>query len=435
MRRVLYSLLWHLILPLVLLRLLWRARRQPDYLHHLGERFGAAPRPLHAPYIWVHAVSVGETRAAQPLIRALLDRYPHHDILLTHMTPTGRATGKELFGKELRIHQSYLPYELPWAIARFLRRTKPALGIIMETEIWPNLLAACADRRIPVALANARLSERSARGYRRLGRLASEAVAGFSMIGAQTEPDAARLRQLGARYVAVTGNLKFDMAAPESMQTLGLQFRDGCAGRPVIVFGCSRDGEEDAFLQAFARQAGPAVLLVLVPRHPQRFEEVEDMVRRRGLRIACRSQGLPIAADTQVWLGDSMGELFAYYAMADVAIIGGSWQPLGGHNLIEACAVGAPVIVGPHTFNFAEATDKAITAGAALRCEDAETAMREAIMLLADEALRTQMSQAARQFARAHRGATARTMAELEVLLPVDESTVVPPAHHGIPDL
>lgn len=417
MSRLLYTLLWILGMPLVIARLAWRARKQPEYLQHLAERFGAAPRRDHAPVIWLHAVSVGETRAAQPLIRALLERYPQHALLLTHMTPTGRATGAELFAHEPRIRQCYLPYELPWAIGRFLRRAQPELGVIMETEIWPNLLAACAAEEIPLVLANARLSARSARGYTRLGRLARKAVGRFSVIAAQTEPDAARLRQLGGRYVAVTGNLKFDMPVSDAQIARGEAFRRGAGERPTLVAACTRDGEEGPFLDAFKRLAPPEVLLVLVPRHPQRFELVAEQVEQQGLRLARRSEVQVLPAEVRVWLGDSMGELSAYYRMADVAIVGGSWQPLGGHNLIEACAVGTPVIVGPHTFNFAEASEKAIDAGAALRCADAEAAIETALELLGDPARRQRMGAACLHFSTEHRGATARTMAEIEVLL------------------
>ena len=410
MTRALYTLLWWVGMPLVLMRLVWRARRQPEYLQHLAERFGKAPLSGIRPCIWLHAVSVGETRAAQPLIKALLERFPDHDLLLTHMTPTGHATGAELFGGEARVRQSYLPYELPWALRRFLQRARPQVGIIMETEIWPNLLAAARTANIPMMLANARLSARSARGYQRLGRLARNAIECFAIIGAQSEADAQRLQSLGARNVVVTGNIKHDVEISAELLERGTKFRASCKHRPVLLAAITREGEEELLLDAFTKHATPEVLLVLVPRHPQRFDEVAQLVERRGLTLARRSQTDSIPDTVRVWLGDSMGEMVAYYRMADVAIMGGSWLPLGGHNLIEACAVGVPVIVGPHTFNFAEAADKAIEAGAALLCQDADAAVVKAIELMNDAATRNVMARAGLHFTTEHRGATLKTL-------------------------
>ncbi|MDQ7989795.1 MAG: lipid IV(A) 3-deoxy-D-manno-octulosonic acid transferase [Candidatus Dactylopiibacterium sp.] len=410
MNRLAYSALWHLALPLVALRLAWRARRQPEYLHHLAERFGAAPRAGARPRLWLHAVSVGETRAAQPVVRQLLARYPTHDVLLTHMTPTGRATGAELFGGEPRVQQAYLPYDLPWAQARFLARARPALGVVMETEVWPNLMRAARRAGLPMLLANARLSARSARGYQRLGALAHDAFASFAEVLAQTDDDARRLAACGARAPRVCGNVKFDVELPPERLALGERFRAAVPGRPVILAASTREGEEGPLLEAFARHAPADALLVLVPRHPQRFDDVAALVRKQGLTLARRSAGSVIGAEVRVWLGDSMGEMAAYYRMADVALIGGSWQPLGGQNLIEACAAGTPVLIGPHTFNFADATEKAIAAGAALRCADAGAALREAARLIADTATRQHMGAAGAAFAAANRGATARTL-------------------------
>ncbi|HEX5127166.1 MAG TPA: lipid IV(A) 3-deoxy-D-manno-octulosonic acid transferase [Rhodocyclaceae bacterium] len=409
MTRAFYTLLWWLAMPLVLLRLTWRARRQPDYLRHVAERFGQAPCSTERP-IWLHAVSVGETRAAQPLIMALLDRYPDHELLLTHMTPTGRTTGAELFGKHPRVKQSYLPYELPWALRRFLRRAKPQFGIVMETEIWPNLLADTEAAEVPMMLANARLSARSAQGYLRLGRLAHEAVGRFDLIGAQGDADAQRLKNLSAKKIVVTGNMKYDVRISTEMLARGAMFRTYCKHRYVLLAAITRDGEEELLLDAFAQHASAEILLVLVPRHPQRFDDVAQLIERRNLTLARRSQTTDIPDSTQVWLGDSMGEMVAYYRMADVAIIGGSWLPLGGHNLIEACAVGVPVIVGPHTFNFAEAADNAIDAGAALRCTDPSSAIIKAIELFGDQGTRQKMAQAGIKFTAEHGGATERTL-------------------------
>lgn len=417
MNRFAYSLLWHLGLPLIGLRLLWRARRQPEYLQHLGERFGAAPLPGERPRIWLHAVSVGETRAAQPLIKALLAAWPEHEILLTHMTPTGRATSEELFGKEARVTRCYLPYDFPWAQARFLARAKPSLGIVMETEVWPNLMQAARQAGLPMLLVNARLSARSARGYARLGTLARQTYGAFREVLAQTGDDAARLRDTGADPVSVCGNLKFDVELAPDRLALGERFRAAAAGRPVILAASTREGEEGPLLDAFMRHAPADALLVIVPRHPQRFDEVAALIAQRGLGSERRSDGLRIAPQTRVWLGDSMGEMVAWYRMADLALIGGSWAPLGGQNLIEACAVGTPVLVGPHTFNFTEAAEKAIAAGAASRCTDIDEGLRVAVALLGDDARRRRMGEAGQHFAAANRGATAKTMAVIGAVI------------------
>lgn len=417
--RLLYSTAWYIAAPLIFLRLVWRARRQPEYLHNLGERLGFHRQPVAASLMWVHAVSVGETRAAQPLVRGLLAKYPQHTLLLTQMTPTGRATALELFGADPRVRVAYLPYDTPGCVRRFMRHFRPAFGVVMETEVWPNLLRGARRAGVPVLLANARLSGRSARGYARLGGFARSVFADLAACGAQTEADAARLRAMGADPVQVTGNLKFEIAAPAEQLELGAAFRHRFGGRPVLVASNTRQGEEGPLLDAFLHHAPANLLLVLVPRHPQRFDEVARLIAQRGLTYERRSAAdAPIAASTRVWLGDSMGEMFAYYACADVAIVGGSWAPLGGHNLIEACAVGVPAIVGPHTFNFAQATADAIAAGAALRCADADEAVRTALGLLADAARRSAIGAAGRAFSAHHRGALAATLALVDTLAP-----------------
>ncbi|MGE5386627.1 MAG: lipid IV(A) 3-deoxy-D-manno-octulosonic acid transferase, partial [Betaproteobacteria bacterium] len=349
MARLVYSLLLYLASPLVWVRLLWRSRRQPEYLRHLGERWGFYAAKSALPVIWVHAVSVGETRAAEPLVRALIARYPGHALLLTGMTPTGREAALQVYGNS--VVQAYLPYDYLGAVSRFLKHFQPRCGVLMETEVWPNLLATCAASRIPVFLANARLSERSARGYARFGALARPAFAALSGAAAQDEADAARLLALGVKTVVVCGNLKFDVRVPEAMKDQGRRWRDALDKRPIWLAASTREGEEELVLDALARVGGDA-LLVLVPRHPQRFKAVAELLDQRGLATVCRSVGLP-NAQTRIWLGDSMGEMVAYYTLADVAFVGGSLLPLGGQNLIEAAACGCPVLVGPHTFNFA----------------------------------------------------------------------------------
>lgn len=416
--RLPYSLLWLLALPLALLRLAWRARRQPGYLRHVGERLGRYSVRAPCRVIWVHAVSVGETRAAEPLVRALLARWPEHSVVLTHMTPTGRETSKALFEGESRVLRVYLPYDMSCFAHGFLRHFRPVLGVIMETELWPNLLAACRRRRIPVMLANARLSERSARRYARLPALADLTMKALSAIGAQTAADAARLTALGAERISITGNIKFDIAPPPAMLALAEDFRARIGARPVLLAASTREGEEGPLLDAFARLAPPDVLLALVPRHPQRFDAVAELVRARGLTLQRRADGNAVAASTRVWLGDSMGEMFAYYAAAGVALIGGSWLPLGGQNLIEACAVGTPVIAGPHTFNFQLVAEQAVAAGAARRAPGIDEGVEQALALLRDAEARAAMADAGRRFAEAHRGATQRSIELLERLKP-----------------
>jgi 3-deoxy-D-manno-octulosonic-acid transferase len=420
MIRLLYSLAWWLALPLVFGRLWWRGRKEPGYRQHMAERFGFYSRRPAKDVLWVHAVSVGETRAAEPLIDALLREYPEHVILLTHMTPTGRATGKSLFSKHGdRLVQCYLPYDTGFMAGRFLRYFKPRICILMETEVWPNLIAQCAKYRVPVALVNARLSERSLAKAQRLSALMSDAARGFSCVAAQTEADADRLRRFGAPNVSVTGSIKFDVTPPEQALATGAALRAMMGKKPVLLCASTREGEEDLILDALNGGAGlDHALLVIVPRHPQRFDEVAAKVASRGLRLQRRSTlASPISDDVRVLLGDSMGEMFAYFTACDVAFIGGSLLPLGGQNLIEACAVGKPVLIGPHTFNFSVVSDEAISAGAALRVQDAAAMLQTASRLLANDQERLRMGGHAQAFARQHRGATTRTMALLQPLI------------------
>lgn len=419
--RLLYSLAWWLALPLVLGRLWWRGRKEPGYRQHLAERLGFhRDAPPAMPLLWVHAVSVGETRAAQPLIEALLADYPGHGILLTHMTPTGRATGQSLFGKYgARLRQSYLPYDTGWMTARFLRHFQPRICILMETEVWPNLMAQCVRHDVPVALVNARLSERSLRKGERLGTLMSDAARAMHCVGAQTEEDAARIRKLGAPEVAVTGSIKFDVTPPEEMLARGAALRARIGSRPVFLCASTREGEEALILDAVQETHLGDALLVIVPRHPQRFDEVAAMVAQHDLRLQRRSTlgEAALAQEVRVLLGDSMGEMFAYYAACDAAFIGGSLLPLGGQNLIEACAVGKPVLLGLHTFNFSAVSDDAVAAGAALRVDDARSMMQAAARLLRDAPERQRMGAAATAFAQQHRGATVRTVKLLQPLI------------------
>ena len=412
MPRLLYSILFYLAQPLLWLRLLWRSRKQPEYLQHLGERYGVYPQPARGPLFWLHVVSVGETRAAEPLIKALLDAYPDHALLLTHMTPTGRATGGELIAKYgTRLSQVYLPYDLPDACGRFLDHFKPRLGLLMETELWPNLIAAAKQRSLPLLLVNARLSLRSQRGYQRFSPLIRPALAALRAVAAQTPADAERLQAIGARRVSVLGNIKFDVTPSPEKLHLGALWRQVLGGRPVWLAASTREGEEVLILDAFARCQRPDLLLLLGPRHPQRFAEVAALIEERQFALCRRSAGMLPSLATQVWLGDSMGEMPAYFAVADLALIGGTLLDFGGQNLIEAAACGCPVLVGPHSYNFAQATADAVACGAALRIADADDAAGTVDRLLENGEALQAMRLAAASFSQAHRGATARTLA------------------------
>ena len=424
--RFLYNLALLALLPYVWLHLVLRSRKQPEYLEHLGERFGRYPSPRPSRQggervIWLHAVSVGETRAAAPIVAALKARYPDHRILLTHMTPTGRRTSEELFGDG--VERAYLPYDYPCAVRRFLRHFRPRVGVIMETELWPNLVAMCRDMGIPLLLANARLSEKSARRYTRFSNLTRGALQGFAALAAQTEADAARLRALGAPQVEVLGNVKFDLLPPPEQLAQGEALRQGLGARPVLLAASTREGEEALLFAALAKLPLGEALLLVVPRHPQRFGEVAALAARAGFVVQRRSENAPVAAQTQVLLGDSMGELFAYYAACDVAFVGGSLLDYGSQNLIEPCAVGRPVLIGRSTYNFTHAAEQALECGAARQIGTAEELLGTAQELLRDEAARRRMGEAGRAFAARHRGATAKTVALIERHLP--------PVSHG----
>jgi 3-deoxy-D-manno-octulosonic-acid transferase len=423
--RAWYATGWWLVLPVVAGYLLWRSLRQPEYRSFWGERFlgrGARPAP-GKPTVWVHAVSVGETRAAQPLIEALAAQYPQASFVLTHMTPTGRAVGAGVAARlPGRLVQRYLPYDFTLPVRRFLGETRPDIGIILETEIWPALLLAARAAQVPMVLVNARLSERSLARARRWETLIRAAAQAFTKVAAQSDADRARIAQLYAGDVVVLGNLKFDLAPPAELVEQGRALRVQLGKRPVWLFASSRDGEEALVLDAFkslgAELKSDAILLI-VPRHPQRFDEVARLIEARGLRCARRSAGAfakPPDGRT-ILLGDSMGEMAMYYAAADLALIGGSILPFGAQNLIEACAVGTPVVLGPSIFNFTQASNDALAAGAAVQVENAAQALLALERLSRDDVARAAMSEAARAFAAAHRGATERTVALIRGVL------------------
>ena len=424
--RRLYTLGWWLALPLVALYLLWRSLRQREYLRHWPERFlGRAaqvgPGAPRAPVIWLHAVSVGETRAAEPLVAALATEHPQASFVLTHMTPTGRAVGEGL-ARALpgRIAQRYLPYDVPFAIRRFFSEVTPAIGIVMETELWPNLLFGARAAGVPMVLVNARLSDRSLAKAQRAARLVRAAAACLARVGAQSIGDRDRIAQLYAGPVDVTGNMKFDIAPPSDLIERGRAMRTSFGERPVWLFASSREGEEALVLDAFRKtKMGSDPIFLIVPRHPQRFDEVARLIESRGFLCQRRSKGFKFAGDARpaVLLGDSMGEMALYYAAADAALIGGSLLPFGSQNLIEACAAGTPVVLGPSVFNFEQAARDAIGGGAAVQVSDAAEGVAALAAITLDPPRLDRMRSAALAFAAAHRGATARTVAMIEEVL------------------
>ncbi|HYN55550.1 MAG TPA: lipid IV(A) 3-deoxy-D-manno-octulosonic acid transferase [Methylotenera sp.] len=417
MTRTVYTFLLYLLLPFTPLKLLWRGRKQPEYLQHWCERYGFYSVLINKPVIWLHCVSVGETRAAAPLVKALLQQYPNHRVLLTHTTPTGRATSEQLFGDS--ISRVYLPYDVPFAVNRFLKHFKPAVGVLMETELWFNLIAGCKRQNIPLLLVNARLSEKSAIGYAKLGRLVNEGLQSLSAIAAQTQEDKTRLQSLGAHHLTVAGNLKFDVRPPQDAIQQGQHLRALLGThRAVFLAASTREGEEAIILDALAAINVANLLTVIVPRHPQRFNEVEALLQQRGLTYQKRSNLLQAIDDkTNYILGDSMGELFTYYAACDLALIGGSLLPFGGQNLIEAAVMGRAILIGPHTFNFADVTKNGVQADAVIQVKDA-TELREKIeYLLNNKTICEQMGAAGLRFTQASTGATAKVMQLIAVHL------------------
>jgi 3-deoxy-D-manno-octulosonic-acid transferase len=466
--RALYTAVTWCAQPLLRRKLRRRARAEPGYAVNVPERFGHYAQPLDSlvahssmdlmgRFVWIHAVSLGETRAAAILLRELRAQLPGMRLLLTHGTATGRAEGEKLL--QPGDVQVWLPWDTPGAVARFLRQFRPSIGVLMETEVWPNLIAGCQQRGVPLVLANARLNLKSWRGARRLAPLARPAYEGLTAVWAQSQADAQRLEDLGAPVRSVLGNLKFDLVPDAAQMERGRAWRM-LSDRPVVMLASTREGEETQWLQyiwskraaaqsnhaqgaieniakegveAQATQPGSlgalaaagAVQWLIVPRHPHRFDEVHHMLQGAGLSVSRRSAwhaDAPQPAD--VWLGDSLGEMAAYYAMADVVLLGGSFAPFGGQNLIEAAACGCPVVVGPHTFNFAEATELACQAGAAWRAPSLPVAADKACALVQDPERLKIARAAARSFALAHRGAARATARQVAHLLGLSTSTL-----------
>ncbi|MDQ2695317.1 MAG: lipid IV(A) 3-deoxy-D-manno-octulosonic acid transferase [Pseudomonadota bacterium] len=413
MRR-LYTLVLYLATPLVLLRLYWRGRQAPGYRRRWGERFGFIAPPPAAGCLWIHAVSVGEVRAALPLIRRLQGRYPDAPLLVTTTTPTGSRQVREALPG---VHHAYAPYDLPGAVARFFRRARPRLAVIMETELWPNLFHHCRAAGVPLVVANARLSERSMQGYARLAGLTARTLARVTVVAAQSGADGERFRRLGAPRVRVIGNIKYDLTPPPGLAEQGQALRRGFGGRPVLIAASTHQGEDEQVLEAFAalRRDLPEALLLLVPRHPERFAAVTALCRRQGLAVVTRSSGQSAVSD--VFMGDTMGELLLFYAAADVAFVGGSLVPTGGHNVLEPALLGLPVLFGPHMFNFAEIARHLLEAEAAWQVRDAADLAAAAGRLLANRALRESMGRHGQAVVESNRGALAALLEIIDGLL------------------
>lgn len=422
--RLLYTLLLTLLTPLILLRLWIKGRELPAYRQRIGERFGRVPAAPGGVAVWVHAVSVGESLAALPLIKALVATHGAGQVWVTTTTPTGSERVIAALGDSVR--HSYAPYDLPTVVARFLDRARPQKLVVMETELWPHLFRACARRGIPILIANARLSPRSFKGYGRVAGFTRATLADTTHIAAQSALDAERFSVLGAPKVSVAGNLKFDLALPEAQRARGQRIRAALgAGRPVWVAASTHDGEDEIALAAHSQvlRQLPDAVLILVPRHPQRFDAVARLVERLGFALQRRSEldfppaTLPSPASplpSPVLLGDSMGEMLAYLEASDLAVVGGSFVPVGGHNILEPAALGKPVLFGPQMYNFLPARELLLGCEAAQEIPDPSGLGEAVLQLLAHPAQRQAMGEAGRHAIAANRGALERLLALVE---------------------
>lgn len=397
--RSLYTTLFFVAMPLIIARLIWRGFSMYSYWYRWAERFGKSPvTSYNASIIWIHAVSVGEVEACRPLVKQLRTEYPKHQLLITTMTPTGSERVKLLF--EDTVLHCYLPYDLPFAIHRFLNRTKPQFGIIMETEIWPNLLLCCQQRDIPLVLANARLSERSAKAYARFPELTRTVLQSLPLIATQSQDDRKRFQQLGAdiKTVHAIGNLKYEISLPASLTDQADVMRHiWDSNRPVWIAASTHEGEEEMVINASrqVRIERPDLLLIIVPRHPQRFDRVAALASKAGFKTLRRSEQQPCPIDVQILIVDTMGELPLFYAASDVAFVGGSLVPHGGHNVLEPAALGRAIITGPHYFNFNEITTDFLAAEAAIKVNDTQGLAEATITLLQNPQQRAAMGDAA----------------------------------------
>lgn len=421
--RLFYSILWLFVLPLILLRLWWRGYKEPNYRQHIGERLGfywqLDKLNIIPPILWIHAVSIGEMRAAQPLIEALLKTNPQHLILLTHITAAGRTVGQQLLTSyKQRIIQSFFPYDISWICARFLYYFKPRISILIETEVWPNMIKQCVRYRVPIILVNARLSERSLHKWQYFQSIVFNTIKNINYIAAQSYADAQRLYTLGARNIVVTGSIKFDVKVPKQMFINGQKWRQSFNKRKVLLCASTREGEEQLIIDMLSKINKRDFLTIIVPRHPRRFHDVATLIKRRGFHMEFRSKMQEkLSEEIDILLGDSIGEMFSYYAACDIAFIGGSLLPLGGQNLIEACLLGKPVLIGQYTFNFHLISENAVKAGAAFRIRNAEMMLFMAQMLLNDNNLRIKIGHNAKKFACCYQGATLNTMKLVKSLL------------------
>lgn len=406
--RILYSTLLYLLTPFFLLRLLWRGFKSPAYWQRWSERFGFSTPVLSEQPLWIHAVSVGEVRAAIPLIKFLQEKYPSIPVLVTTTTPTGSAQVTKTFGEQ--IHHVYMPFDLPGAVKRFINKVKPRAVVIMETEIWPNLFHYCKQSSIPVVLANARMSKRSAEGYARFGVFIRETLTNLAFIAAQHDSDAARLIKLGAHpdTTKVTGSIKFDINLPDNLatDTQALKKQLG-ETRPVWIAASTHNGEDEQVLNAFnlVRQAVPDCLLIIVPRHPERFDQVASLCNHYGFNIVKRSDHKPCDSNTEIFIGDTMGELLLFYSVSDVAFIGGSLVEHGGQNPLEASAVGIPVVFGPHTFNFNEIIKLLLAEKAGERVANEQQLAEAVTKYIKDKELCQQTGSKGKQVVEQNRGA------------------------------
>jgi len=420
--RLIYSLILYLLIPYVILRLLYRGLSNRGYWSRWHERFGFVSKKNTKPVIWVHAVSVGETRAAAPLINALIKRYPDYQIWVTTMTPTGSAQVKSLFGD--RVGHSFVPYDLPLSVSLFLSRVKPSAVLIMETELWPNIYHSCHKRGIPVCLANVRISESSFKGYQFVSSLTRQTLDKVSLFAVQSKADAARIILLGANeeHVQITGNIKFDLKVPASVVEAGKFLRKRWGeDRDILLAASTHEGEEAIILSSFNRlkEYFPKLLLVIVPRHPERFAQVGRLVDKRGFSSAARSDGdTDLSAEADILIGDTMGELQMFFAAADVAIIGGSFVPVGGHNLLEAAAVGVPSVFGPYMDNFSEISEIALGRGASFQAGQIEYLDEVLKKLLANPNKRHESGEKAKQMIVENRGALDKTLEYFSGVLP-----------------
>ncbi|WP_027858072.1 lipid IV(A) 3-deoxy-D-manno-octulosonic acid transferase [Marinobacterium jannaschii] len=413
--RWLYSCAWYLALPLVLVRLYLRSRKAPAYAERVSERFGLAPKISGQP-LWIHAVSVGETVAIAPLVELLLKRHPELPVLVTTMTPTGAERVRSIFGD--RVLHCYCPYDHPWLVSLFLRRTDPRALVVVETELWPNIVSGCHTRAIPVVLANARLSERSARGYAKFSSLTRPMLQQLTLVAAQNRVAADRFLQLGLpeNRLQVTGSIKFDISPADDLVAKAFQLKAEWGARPVIVAGSTHDGEEQMLLEILPalQQLEPDLLLVIVPRHPERFGPVAELCSSKGFQVVSRSSGAEVRSSTAVYIGDTMGELLLLFAAADIAFVGGSLIERGGHNPLEPAVLAKPVVMGPHVFNFAEICSELELSGGLQLAESGDGLQRCLVDLMANPERALEQGRKAAAFVKQNQGALERLYSLIE---------------------